>query len=102
MSVSQIGKSRTKKKTTAKPLPKTLKVKSGETTKRFVKTSCSRLKSDANKKAEKLKEQGFTVRVKKDPATGTTCVFKGAKKKTAAKKTPTAKKYYMLKSSANK
>ena len=51
---------------------------------------------------ENLKDKGFTVRVKKDPVTGTTCVFKGAKKKTAAKKPASTKKYYMLKSSANK
>jgi hypothetical protein len=85
MSVAAIG--RAKKKTTAKALPKTLLVKSGDTKKRFVKVGCARLKSDANKRAEKLKEQGFTVRVKKDPVTGTTCVFKGAKKKTASKTT---------------
>jgi hypothetical protein len=77
----------TKKRTTAKPLNKTIKVKVGGVEKRFTKVGCSRLKKDATKKADKLKEQGFTVRVKKDPVTGAICIFKGAKRKTTAKKT---------------
>ena len=75
-----------KKKTAKKPLTKTIKVKVGGVEKKFTKIGCSRLKKDATKKADKLREAGFTVRVKKDPVTGANCIYKGAKRKTVGKK----------------
>ena len=78
--------SRGTKSSAAKPLAMTLKVKSGEKTKTYKKVACSKLKSEATKKAKKIREANGTARVKKDPVRGTWCVFKGAKKKTASKK----------------
>lgn len=86
MAVAQISGTKKCKSTTAKPLAKTIKVKTATGNKTFTKVACSRLKSDAKKKADKLKKDGFTVRMKKDPVTKTICVFKGAKRKTAKKK----------------
>ena len=90
--MAAIGKTGAKKSgrgktaSAAKPLGATRKVKCGEKTKTYKKVACSKLKSEATKKAKKIREADGTARIKKDPVRGTWCVFKGAKKKTAKKK----------------
>jgi hypothetical protein len=77
-----------KKKKTAKKgakAPKKLaeRVKFGE--KIYTKETCSRKESDAKKKVKKLRADGKLARVKKDPLTGSFCVFT-RKRATKAKK----------------
>ncbi len=73
------GKKKPKK---AKKLGQRLKV--GE--KVYTKESCSKKESDAKKKVKKLREDGKLARVKKDPVTGSFCVFARKKTKPAKKK----------------
>jgi hypothetical protein len=81
------------KKAAPKALPQTINAFG----KRFSKESCSSLKTDATKKAEKLRADGYSAMVRKDKATGKNCVFKGPKLKNPAvsgtkKRKPAAKK----------
>lgn len=79
---------------TAKPLAQTI----SRFGRRYAKQACSKLKSEANKKAESIRAKGFTAMVVEDKARGTYCTFKGKKaaisgtKTTKRKTTTTAKR----------
>lgn len=80
--MAEIGK--VKKSATAKAVPKRVKI--GE--KNYTKVSCSKKKSDAKKKAEKIRSEGKLARIKEDKKNGTYCVLiakKAAKPKEKVK-----------------